>query len=192
MTSKKATVKSSFGTFFLAIIIFFGLRWIAIEPYIIPSGSMIPALLVNDHILVTKFDFGLRLPFTKIWLLGPFVPRHGEIVVFESVEDPNIIMIKRVTGLAGDRIDVTGPGRRLEADEFAEEGVVTVPEGHIFLLGDNRDNSRDSRYWGSVPLKNLIGMARVVWLACDKTISDTSFICDPRYIHWHRIFSRIE
>jgi signal peptidase I len=236
--SKKARFTRSFGLFLFSILIVFGFRWSLYEPFVIPSGSMIPTLFVNDHIIVSKSAFGFRYPFTNKWLRPPKLPQRGEVVVFRSVERDDFFMIKRVVGLPGDKIQFTEEGELLVngtkvpseklnilpawsdidlgaplnqfqikkeklgehehylmletgAFRYVENGRV-VPEGKIFLMGDNRDRSRDSRFWGELPVENLLGSARIVWLSCEKTISNTNFICDPRFIRWQRIFHRIE
>ena len=81
---------------------FFAFRWGFYEPYVIPSGSMIPSLLINDHIVVQKYAYGLRWPFTNSWMYGPEIPERGDIVVFRSVKDSGFFMVKRVVGLPGD------------------------------------------------------------------------------------------
>lgn len=213
-------------------------RWIVWEPFVIPSGSMIPTLLINDHIVVSKFTYGVRWPFSQTWVFGPNVPKRGDVVVFRSSENDGIYMIKRVMGLPGDKIqfDEQGQvfinGEKLKAEEIPLDNQFSatdlradgnqfvstretidgrehwalldpstfrytmaehiVPEGKIFLMGDNRDHSRDSRFWGDLPIENLRGRAQFVWLSCEKTLSKVQFICDPRSIRWHRFFHRIE
>lgn len=244
--SKKASIKKSSGLFLLSLTLVMAFRWIGYEPFVIPSGSMIPTLLINDHILVSKHSFGLRIPFTSRWLIPPSAPARGEVVVFRSVEKDDFYMIKRVIGLPGDVIEFTEAGilkvngvpvesapidgdalkelissnkwteqdlgaasthfefknellgqhehtimLEKEAFRYAESGRV-VPEGKLFLMGDNRDRSRDSRVWGVLPLENLLGKALFVWLSCSKTLLQTNFVCDPRHIRWQRLFHSIE
>lgn len=243
--SKKASFLNSFGQFFVAVLLILGIRWIIFEPYVIPSGSMIPSLLVNDHIVVSKFDYGIRVPFTEVWLTGVRLPSRGDIVVFKSPEKENFFMVKRVLGLPGETLTYLSDGqilvdgkpldrRYIEEDEFnsdlfyqvSEEDIgesisrldmilensgdkyyrvlqkknsyrwaereFEVPEGQLFFVGDNRDNSRDSRTWGGVPVENLIGKARRVWLSCEKTLSQLTFVCDPRNIRWQRFLRPVE
>jgi signal peptidase I len=235
--SKKAGFFKSFGTFFLGIGAFLAFRWLLFEPYVIPSGSMIPSLLIYDHILVSKLAYGVRLPFSQKYIYGPLQPERGDVVIFQSVEE-DIVMIKRVIGLPGDTIEISDEGTLtiqgrvverksitpeeleklypvkldcLDCDEFYQEylsgkahpiqlsqggyrseGKYTVPEGHLFVLGDNRDRSRDSRYWGMLPVSNLLGKARWVWLSCSKAASKTPVLCHPAHIRWQRIFSKIQ
>lgn len=212
-------------------------RWIGYEPYVIPSGSMIPTLLIHDHIVVSKYSYGLRVPFTKKWLIPPRTPKRGDVVVFRSVENDDFYMIKRVVGLPGDKIEFNNQGELLIdgsqlvsqdisfAPELTDENleapreifdlkqetlgqvqhlilqeksrleeepyVLTVPEGHIFMAGDNRDRSRDSRYWGALPIENLLGKAQFIWLSCSQTLVEQSPVCDPSQIRWNRVFQAI-
>lgn len=195
----------SFFPIFLIVLI---LRSFLVEPFRIPSGSMMPTLLIGDFILVNKFTYGIRLPVIdkKIVELGQ--PQRGDIVVFRFPEDPSVPFIKRVVGLPGDRVGYynkqlyingkavpqqsvgvytgTGSGksmtgaevRREELDQANHEilvhrghptleGESVIPEGQYFVLGDNRDNSRDSRFWGTVPDENLIGKAFLIWMSWD-------------------------
>lgn len=238
MANKKATALQSFGLFAVAIALFLGLRWSLFEPFLIPSGSMIPTLLVNDHILVSKYDYGLRLPFTSFWITNPSLPKRGDIVVFRSVDQDDYYLIKRVIGLPGDKIDFNAEGElRINDEAVASKEIAMpksytsaeietepekyqmfderigehnhallleknafhyavnnhiVPAGKIFMMGDNRDRSRDSRFWGDLPIENLIGRARWVWLSCSGTVSNLNFLCDPRQIRWQQTFRRIE
>ena len=205
---------------FPVILIVFLLRSFLFEPFKIPSGSMIPTLLVGDLILVNKFDYGVRLPVINRKIVANKDPARGDVVVFRYPPDPRIDYIKRVVGLPGDDVAylnkvLTINGKRVEtvplpdyydedsrryAQHFsekmadAEHGILTdkdrpafipgaqsfpnsdacqysgegvtckVPAGHYFMMGDNRDNSVDSRYWGFVPDRNLVGRAFFVWM----------------------------
>lgn len=241
---KKAKFGEGLGSFFLAVLAILAFRWMLFEPYVIPSGSMIPTLLIHDHILVSKFSYGVRVPFTKTWLFKNSEPQRGDIVVFRSVEDSGYFMIKRVVGLPGDKIEVDqegfiklngdkletkllpvsdvsasqepyfhvkesdlGGGTYSDFDFFEEnlKGVthrglltkgaarffdrpITVGENEYFCMGDNRDNSKDSRYWGSLPRENLLGKALFVWLSCDETLPFLPFLCNPLKLRWGRFF----
>jgi signal peptidase I len=184
------------------------LRSFVAEPFRIPSGSMMPTLLVGDFILVNKFAYGLRLPVldTKIVAIGE--PQRGDVVVFRYPEDPSVDYIKRVVGVPGDRVayrnkilyingqamaqtpigsyvgvgsgvsssgadlreeDLVGVRHRILVRPGANgvEGEMVIPEGHYFMMGDNRDNSKDSRYFGPVPEGNLVGKAFMIWMNWD-------------------------
>lgn len=205
---------------FPVIAIVFVFRSFLFEPFKIPSGSMIPTLLVGDLILVNKFTYGIRLPVIHTKITEGSKPERGDVMVFRYPPQPSLDYIKRVAGVPGDevaylnkRLTVNGkpvPTRALpdffdedtmryfkqfeeqlgdkphgvlnntDAPAFVQgasnfayrqncrysvEGVVcTVPEGHYFLMGDNRDNSLDSRYWGFVPEGNIVGKAFFVWM----------------------------
>ncbi|WP_353572956.1 signal peptidase I [Candidatus Albibeggiatoa sp. nov. BB20] len=194
---------------FLIVLI---LRSFLVEPFRIPSGSMMPTLLVGDFILVNKFAYGIRLPVLNTKVLPISEPERGDVVVFRYPEDPTTPFIKRVVGLPGDTVhynretkhlyingeivsqekistyhgvgsgsNMTGADLRVEHLPNAEHQILVVPkhptpivynqfvlpEGQYFVLGDNRDNSRDSRYWGTVPEQNLIGKAFFIWMNLD-------------------------
>ena len=205
---------------FPVIIVVFLLRSFLFEPFKIPSGSMIPTLLINDLILVNKFHYGVRLPVINTKIFDNHTPQRGDVMVFRYPPKPSLDYIKRVVGVPGDEVSylnkkLTINGKPLNksalpdyfdqdtmryskqfeetsgdkkylllndddrpafipgADDFQyrencrynSEGVVCkVPEGHYFMMGDNRDNSLDSRYWGFVPDKNIVGKAFFVWM----------------------------
>lgn len=188
-------------SFFPVLLIVLLLRSFIVEPFKIPSGSMLPTLRVGDYILVNKFDYGLRLPVigTKVVELG--APKRGDVMVFKYPEDPSINYIKRVVGLPGDKIRYYDkklwinnqpveheilaqlPPDRPEINVIKEDlfsvkheiwtslnhnlgsGEWEVPPGHYFVMGDNRDNSRDSRFWGFVPDKYVVGRAFAIWMS---------------------------
>jgi signal peptidase I len=205
---------------FPVIIAVFLLRSFLFEPFKIPSGSMIPTLLVGDLILVNKYHYGVRLPVINVKITEGNKPKSGDVMVFRYPPKPSLDYIKRVVGVPGDevaylnkRLTINGkpvntttvpeffdgdamryfkqfeeslgdkPHRLLNDDDrpafvpgvedfpfkqncqYSVEGVVCkVPEGHYFMMGDNRDNSLDSRYWGFVPDKNIVGKAFFVWM----------------------------
>jgi signal peptidase I len=193
-------------SFFPVILAVLLLRSFLAEPFRIPSGSMIPTLLVGDFILVNKFAYGLRDPVFHRRFLAVGAPARGDVVVFRYPVDPRKDYIKRVVGLPGDRIayrnkqlwvndepaplDAAGvytsagslPGvlYRFEEDlgpvrhhvivnpaRPAEDFEFEVPEGQYFMMGDNRDGSDDSRRWGTVPERNLVGKAFFIWMSWD-------------------------
>ncbi len=195
-------------SFFPIIFIVLILRSFLVEPFRIPSASMMPTLLIGDFILVNKFAYGMRLPVINEKIIELGEPERGDIVVFRFPKQPEIDYIKRVIGLPGDRVayykktvyingqsikqvslgsyigvglgqNMTGSGHFIEEFENSEheilidsrgrvvDGVFEVPEGHYFVMGDNRDNSNDSRYWGTVPEENLVGKAFFIWMSWD-------------------------
>ncbi len=207
-TEKEPLLVEYARSFFPVVLIVLLLRSFLVEPFRIPSGSMMPTLLVGDFILVNKFAYGVRLPVlnTKIIELGE--PKRGDIVVFRFPKQPTVDYIKRVIGLPGDRIayfdkkiyvngqavsQVTlgryqgvGQGMNMTGAEHLQEDltgvkhsilisngtptvedVFVVPQGQYFVMGDNRDNSNDSRYWGTVPEANLVGKAFFIWMNWD-------------------------
>jgi len=207
-------------SFFPVILIVFLLRSFLVEPFKIPSSSMVPTLLVGDFILVNKFTYGIRLPVANKKIVELDSPHRGHVMVFRYPEDPSLDYIKRVVGLPGDRIDyrnkrltingnpvqlkqvddylskermqfsrrfvetLDGSDHEILLEEDAPAGLMpsrafpyhrdcnyntngltcTVPPGHYFVMGDNRDNSSDSRVWGFVPDENIVGRAFFIWL----------------------------
>lgn len=207
---------------FPVILAVFLLRSFLFEPFKIPSGSMIPTLLVGDLILVNKFHYGIRLPVINKKIISNNDPQRGDVMVFHYPKSPDIDYIKRVVGVPGDEVSYLNKVLRINgqsvettglqdfydedaltyAAQFSEklgpiehrilidknrpafvptpsdgsfpfrdhcrysaEGVVCkVPEGHYFMMGDNRDNSQDSRYWGFVPDEYIVGRAFLVWM----------------------------
>lgn len=216
--------------FFPVILIVFLIRSFLVEPFRIPSGSMMPSLYNGDFILVNKFSYGLRLPIVNVKLLELGAPRRGDVVVFRFPGDPSTNYIKRVIGLPGDRVvykdkrvyvngtplEVLSPrpyggsaggggpdGEVVRATELVdgvrhdilvtdrpEPGVMEfeVPAGHYFVMGDNRDHSNDSRYWGYVPDENLVGKAFLIWFSLDTTSPDKWLW---QRIVWNRIGNTI-
>jgi len=196
----------SFFPVFLIVLI---LRSFLVEPFRIPSASMMPTLLIGDFILVNKYEYGIRLPVLHNIIIKNITPERGDVVVFRYPEDPSIPFIKRVIGIPGDHVEYInktiyingveksqrqngeyeafGSGMMADGDhwitEFLDDAThdiltsnnrrpamnfeTTVPEGMYFVLGDNRDNSRDSRYWGFVPDTNLVGRAFYIWMNWD-------------------------
>lgn len=227
----KGTWNQAILTFLFPILLVLGVRWALFEPFVIPSGSMIPNLLIHDHILVEKFAFGVHWPFSDKWIFQWHKPERGEIVVFKYPENPEVYYIKRLIGLPGDEVvvedgHITVNGKkwdlkRLQSypnpetgfayyDESIEgnphvvrfmtpevvEGVgpktYKVPEGEFFFMGDNRDQSSDSRYWGFVKDDYLVGKAWVIWLSCENTLPSMSFVCDPAQLRWDRFFKKLK
>ncbi|MBN1334734.1 MAG: signal peptidase I [Deltaproteobacteria bacterium] len=194
-----------------ALLAVFVIRSVVAEPFRIPSGSMIPTLEIGDFILVNKFAYGLRFPFTALMLLPVGEPQRGDVIVFRYPEDPSLDYIKRIVGVPGDEVMVRGNvlhvngipvekrfvslfsfqddacvpesarlyDERLDSVQhailntndpafaLAEFGPTVVPPDTVFVMGDNRDNSSDSRRWGPVPRTYIKGRAMVVWFSYD-------------------------
>lgn len=234
--NKKGTWSEGIGSFGVAIGIALFIRWAFMEAYVIPSGSMLPSLLIHDHIFVNKMVYGVRVPFMKTWLLNFGYPKKNEVIVFRYPQDESIFFIKRVVGTPGDKVfydngalyindqliekrapksqddmnwvrDFELQGGKEDYVFFEEAlgdpphstllrrgdvhmsfGPAVIPEGKLFVMGDNRDNSNDSRYWGFVPTENILGRAMFVWLSCEETLPVVSFLCNPLTVRWKRFF----
>lgn len=236
------------GSMLIAVMAALTIRWAFLEAYVIPSGSMLPTLLINDHIFVNKAIYGVRVPFSEKWLMKFSNPQRGDIVVFKYPVDMSTFFIKRVVGVPGDSVKfengslyVNGklqekmvPGSTANFDWLREEdfnsqdgsfrdskanyshftenlersaektishsilmpkasvsgfsgdGEWTVPDESLFVMGDNRYNSHDSRFWGFVPMKNILGRASFVWLSCEEMLPFLPVICNPLTIRWTR------
>ncbi len=211
--------------FFPVILVVFVLRSFIVEPFRIPSGSMLPSLHIGDFILVNKFVYGVRLPIVDQKVISVSSPDRGDVMVFRFPHDASINYIKRVVGLPGDEIEYQDKtlvinGEKISqmpaGEEVLEEignnrdslthftevldGVnhsilkdgskpgtnmrFSVPEGHYFVMGDNRDYSNDSRYWGFVPEENIIGEAFFIWFSWDSR--------DGGSVDWSRIGDSID
>ena len=207
-------------SFFPVILVVFFVRSFIVEPFKIPSGSMMPTLLAGDYILVNKFIYGLRVPILNNTFININKPSRGDVFVFHYPPQPSIDYIKRVVGLPGDRISyqdkqLTINGKKLDIQDvgnyeyvmtglnimtakqykeqlgsvqhsilihdivgnydadaigskFANNEEIVVPAGHYLAMGDNRDNSSDSRVWGFVPEQNLVGKAFFIWMNFDQ------------------------
>ncbi len=206
--AKQSVVVEYARAFFPVILIVFVLRSFVVEPFRIPSGSMLSTLHIGDFILVNKFQYGIRLPIINRKIVPISEPKRGDVMVFRFPRDPSVNFIKRVIGLPGDRITYrhkqvyindkpaaqqqvgnfafeSGGMREVKADLINETlGKVvhkivldsnrpynprnlefTVPQGQYFMMGDNRDYSNDSRYWGFVPEANIVGRAFFIWFS---------------------------
>lgn len=168
----------------IAILLALFIRTFVVQAFKIPSGSMLPTLQIGDHILVSKFIYGIRMPFTGTVLLPISQPQIDDIIVFKFPQDPSLDYIKRVQGVPGDRIEIKDKNLYVNGTLFPDThgvfldsmilpasvaprdnfGPVTVPAGQLFVMGDNRDNSFDSRFWGFVDMSAVRGKAwRIYW-----------------------------
>ncbi|MEW5722403.1 MAG: signal peptidase I [Thermodesulfobacteriota bacterium] len=187
----------------LAVILALFIRTFVVQAFKIPSGSMEPTLLVGDHILVVKSVYGLRAPFTNEVLVPFKKPQRGEVIVFVYPQDPRKDFIKRVVAVGGDTVEIRKKrlyinGRPVR-DEHArytdpelagilvspkdEFGPVKVPEGQLFMMGDNRDHSHDSRFWGFVDERAVRGQALVIYWSKGAE----GFLG----VRWNRLFSKV-
>ena len=223
-TLKESTFVEYCKSFFPVILAVLLLRSFLVEPFRIPSNSMMPTLLTGDFILVNKFSYGIRLPVLNSKIISMSEPERGDVVVFRYPKDPSVDYIKRVVGLPGDKvgyynkivyingepagqvpagvyigvgsgISMSGASERQEqlGDALHDilvmprtpglEGEYLVGEDEYFVMGDNRDNSNDSRYWGAVPESNLVGKAFRVWMNWDGANGG---------IDWDRIGKKIQ
>jgi signal peptidase I len=198
MTRQKSKIQEYAEAIILAILIAFFIRTFLVQAFKIPSGSMKPTLLIGDHLLVNKFLYGVKIPYFRNTLIPIQEPKRGDIAVFIYPEDRSKDFIKRVIGVAGDTIEIRNkkiylnglpyqdthgvyvddfiiPGTVQPRDNF---GPVTVPQGKIFTMGDNRDQSYDSRFWGFVDLKDVMGKAFIIYWSWDK---------DENNVRWNRL-----
>ena len=180
---RKSVVREYIEAFAVAIVLALIIRTFVVQAFKIPSGSMEPTLLVGDHILVNKFIYGEHIPFTNIKVLDFRDPKRGEIIVFVYPKDESKDFIKRVMGVGGDKVEIKDkqlfindkryddpygfykdnaiiPAHVQPRDNF---GPVVVPEDSLFVMGDNRDRSADSRFWGFVKINQVKGKAFLIY-----------------------------
>ena len=267
------------------VVIILCIRWLLVEPFVIPSASMEPNLLAHDHIIVYKMSYGVKFPFGDGWIVEFRKPKRGDVVVFRYPENKNVFFIKRLIGLPGDKIKVQNGQINLNGrpwgqaptdgtlfpdyqDKFAYfvEGIpnyealeeqkkkveqvvgtksqssqknlspeekerafheesqktaegltsnietfdhfvklyasaphagpemkeITVPEDSYFVMGDNRDQSHDSRFWGFVPRNYIVGKAALIWLSCENTLVSAPMICDPAKLRFDRLMKKVQ
>ncbi len=199
----KGRLRENIEAIVVAIVLALFIRTFVVQAFKIPSGSMKDTLLIGDHILVNKFIYGVKVPFVDKTIIAIKEPKREDIVVFKYPEDPSLDFIKRVVGVAGDVVEIrnkkvyvngelvdpeyaihTQP-RSLPANFSLRDnfGPVKVPANALFVLGDNRDNSKDSRFWGFVDLSAVKGKAFMIYWSWNKRNSG-SFI---NYVRWNRI-----
>ena len=185
----KSKVREYVEAIVIAVVIAFFIRTFIVQAFKIPSGSMKPTLQIGDHLLVTKFIYGIKIPIIRKTLIPISDPKRGDIIVFIYPEDRSKDFVKRVIGVGGDTIEIKDkkiyrnglpykdnfgvyvddmiiPGAAQPRDNF---GPKTVPTGSLFVMGDNRDQSYDSRFWGFVDQKQVLGQAFIIYWSWDRT-----------------------
>jgi len=228
MHKKKSFYKEWIEPFLIAAVVALFIRQFVVEAFKIPSGSMIPTLLIGDHLLVNKFIYGPRIPFTDTRFFTWEQPKRGDVIVFKYPENESKDFIKRVVGLPGDKIEIKdgvlfvndqpvkvkelgvydsddqrlGPPYYQKPRLLQEQlgsvshqilylrdqsgynfGPILVPKNSIFAMGDNRDNSQDSRVWGFVKENKILGKALIIYWSWDG---------NDRWVRWERIGSLIK
>ena len=200
---KKSGLRENIEAIVIAVILALFIRTFVVQAFKIPSGSMKETLQIGDHILVNKFIYGVKVPFLGTTVVPIKKPQRDDIVVFKYPENPKLDFIKRVVGVEGDVIEIRDkrlyvnhepydrsfavfkdsyviPGGFNKRDNF---GPITVAKDSLFVMGDNRDNSKDSRFWGFVNLKAVKGKAFMIYWSWNKENSGSIF----NYVRWRRI-----
>ena len=190
-----------------AVVITLLLRTFVIQAFRIPSESMCDTLLVGDFLFVSKLDYGAKIPFTHLRLPGLHEPRRGEVIVFQWPEDPSKDFIKRCIATGGQTVEIREKHVFVDGRELSERyvrhtddrmepagvsprdnlGPFTVPPGQLFMMGDNRENSADSRYWGFVPMDLVKGRAVFIYFST----GSTHWWDMPFFVRWDRLFRAI-
>ena len=179
-TKHKSVLREYVEAIVIAVVLALFIRTFVVQAFKIPSGSMKPTLLVGDHILVNKFIYGIKIPFTDKTLIKVGEPKREDVVVFKYPLDPQKDYIKRVIGLPGEKVELVNKvlfinGKVIDDPHASYSlygnlrnfGPITVPAHHLFVMGDNRDESSDSRVWGFVPYANLRGEAFLIYWSWD-------------------------
>jgi signal peptidase I len=194
----RSRLRENVEAILIAIVIALFIRTFVVQAFKIPSGSMKPTLQIGDHILVNKFSYGVKIPYIGKVILPAGDPLHGDIVVFKFPVDPRKDFIKRVIGVGGDVVEIHDKtiyinGKRLNHDAGVYSdprtiagslkprdnfGPITVPKGALFVMGDNRDESFDSRFWGFVPVRDVSGKAFIIYWSWDS---------DDFKVRWNRL-----
>jgi len=185
---QRGHIRENIEAILVAILIALFIRTFVVQAFKIPSGSMKPTLQIGDHILVNKFIFGVKIPYWNTTIIPLKSPQRDDIIVFRYPVDPNKDFIKRVIGVGGDVVEsrdkqlyvnsklvnhdfgVHSDPRILSGENRPRDnfGPITVPENSLFVMGDNRDESFDSRFWGFVNLKAVSGKAFIIYWSWDK------------------------
>ncbi|MEN6622416.1 MAG: signal peptidase I [Smithella sp.] len=194
----KSKIQEYIEAIIIAVIIAVFIRTFIVQAYKIPSRSMVPTLLVGDHLLVNKFIYGVKIPYFRKTIIPLTNPKRGDIVVFIYPNDRSKDFIKRVIGIEGDTIEIKNKKIFLNGMEYTDQfgiysdntiypgtvqprdnfGPVNVPPNSLFVMGDNRDESADSRYWGFVDLKDVEGKAFIIYWSWNR---------EDQNLRWRRI-----
>lgn len=205
-SSPKRALREYAEAIVMAVLLALFIRAFVVQAFKIPSGSMKSTLLVGDHILVNKFIYGVKIPFTTTEIFGLGDPKHRDIVVFRYPVDPSKDFIKRVVGLPGDTVKIQDKqvfvNGQLQVEPYAVHSdpkilpasasprdnmtMVEVPPSSLFVMGDNRDESYDSRFWKFVNMNEIKGKAFIIYWSWN---SDGHFALDPTesYVRWNRL-----
>jgi len=202
MSAKRSTLREYVEASLWALVLTLFLRAFVIQAFRIPSESMLDTLLVGDFLFVNKFEYGPKIPFTHIRLPGLRQPRRGDVIVFQFPQNPSQDFIKRCIGTGGQTIEIHDKRVSIDGTPLVEPyavhkdptlrpagydyrdnyGPFTINAGEMFMMGDNRDNSNDSRYWGTLKMDLVKGRAMFLYWSWDK---------EKNWPRWNRIFQPI-
>lgn len=203
---QKSTLREYAEAIIIALILALFIRTFIVQAFKIPSGSMLPTLKIGDHLLVNKFIYGVKVPFSGNVLIPVKTPHTNDIIVFKFPQNPKLDYIKRVIGVPGDVIESRNKTLYINGKRFDDRygvhmtattidpaasprdtfGPITVPDGKVFVMGDNRDNSFDSRFWGFVDYNAILGKALIIYWSWD--VNQPLFSLDRlTSVRWNRI-----
>ncbi|BCL62284.1 signal peptidase I [Desulfomarina profundi] len=209
--SSKSVFREYFEAIVIAVLLALFIRTFVVQAFKIPSGSMLPTLQIGDHLLVNKFIYGIKVPFSGKMIVPFKKISRGDVVVFRFPKDRSVDYIKRVIGTPGDTVEIKNkqvfvngepiddPHAHISSSAILDKkvsprdnfGPILVPEDRIFVMGDNRDNSYDSRFWGFVDQKDVLGKAFILYWSWD--IKEPLFSFDRfASIRWGRIANLID
>ena len=206
LAPKKSVLRENLEAVCIAVVLALIIRTFIVQAFKIPSGSMLPTLQIGDHILVSKFIYGVKMPFTGATLIPVARPKTDDIIVFQFPKDPKLDYIKRVIGVPGELVEIRDKKISINGKPFADRhgvykdplihpaavdprdnyGPVTVPADKLFVMGDNRDNSFDGRFWGFVDYRAVRGKAWIIYWSWD--VQQPLFSLERfRSIRWNRL-----
>ena len=202
MAGKRSTVREYVEAALWALVLTLFLRAFVIQAFRIPSESMLDTLLVGDFLFVNKFEYGPKIPFTHIRLPGLRAPRRGDVIVYQYPQNPSMDFIKRCIATGGQTLEIHNKQVEVDGQKLREPyavhkdpsirppgydfrdnfGPTTIPQGEFFMMGDNRDNSNDSRYWGTLKMDLIKGHAMFLYWSWDP---------ERNWPRWSRLFQPI-